>query len=113
MLIITLRNNGKFNIGGYLIYATDSPEEELATIDISKNNTENYSIRMPTGVNLGPVGIKNALEPNDEEVEIYNLTGSNTLYSIEIIPLRWQEEDNKEIVVTCKDVKIRKRIECV
>jgi hypothetical protein len=112
ILTFTIRNDGKFDIGGYLIYATDSPEEELAVIDISKNNTENISVRMPTGVNLGPVGIENALKPNDEEVEIYNLTGRDMIYSIEIVPLRWQREENKKMVVACRDVKIKKRIEC-
>lgn len=110
ILILTIVNDGKFDIGGYFIYATDSPEEELATIDLSKNNTEEYSILMTTGVNFGIVGAKNSLTANKEEVEIYNLTGK--IYSIEIIPMRWQEEMNKNIVVTCKDVRIKKRIEC-
>lgn len=109
---ITLKNDGKFDIGGYFIYVTDSPEEELATIDISKNNTQNYSIRTPTGVKLGLIGSKNSLGPNEEEIETYNITGRSTMYLVQIIPMRWQEEDNKEVVVTCKDVQIEKRIEC-
>jgi len=112
ILTIVLRNDGKFDIGGYFIYATDSPEEELATIDISKNNTQNYSIRTPSGVKLGLIGSKNSLGPNEEEIETYNITGRSMMYLIQIIPMRWQEEANKEVVVTCKDVRIEKRIEC-
>jgi hypothetical protein len=114
LLIITFRNNGKFDIGGYFIYATDSPEEELATIDISKNNTENYSIRTPTGVKFGLVGgEENTLFPNKEEIEIYNITGRDRIYAIDIVPFRWQEQDNKNLVVTCKDIKIKKRVDCI
>jgi len=111
-LTLIIRNDGKFDIGGYFIYATDSPEEELATIDLSRNNTENNSIRMPTGVTFGQIGDKNTLEAGEEEIERYNLTGRTKIYSIEIVPIRWQEEMNKNIVVTCKDVRIKKRIEC-
>jgi hypothetical protein len=112
ILAITFKNNGNFDIGGYFIYATNSPEEELATIDISKNNTQNYSIRTPSGVKLGLIGSKNSLGPNEEEIETYNITGRSMMYLIQIIPMRWQEEANKEVVVTCKDVRIEKRIEC-
>ena len=95
-----LKNNGKFDIGGYYIYATDSPEEELATIDISKNNTDTTSILKPSGIKFGKIASiipGNTLEPNEEEVEIYNLTGLKNLYSIEILPIRWQKEKKIEI----------------
>jgi hypothetical protein len=112
ILSITLENNGNFDIGGYFIYATDSPEEELATIDLSKNNTQNYSIRTPSGVKFGFIGEKNSLGPNEKETETYNITNRDTIYLIQIIPMRWQEEKNKEVVVTCKDIQIEKRVEC-
>ena len=34
-LNITLKNNGRFNIAGYFIAGADSPEKEIATINLS------------------------------------------------------------------------------
>jgi hypothetical protein len=112
LLTLNIVNDGKFDVGGYFIYGTDSPVEELATIDLSRNNTENYSIRTPTGVKFGLIGNKNSLTPGDSEKEVYDLTGRSQIYSIEIVPFRWQEKNNKEMLVTCKDVKIKKRVDC-
>jgi len=110
-LNITLRNNGKFDIGGYFIYATDSPEEELATIDLSKNNTDNSS-KVGLVIKLGTPTPKNAFEANDEETDKYDITGIEDIYSIEVLPIRWQTEKNRVTLVSCKDAKIKEIIEC-
>ena len=113
ILIINFKNNGKFNIGGYFIHATSSPEQELATIDLSKNNTDTTSVIVgSTGIKFGLIGIDNSLKPNDVETERYNLTGTVNIYSIEILPIRWQKEKNRNILVSCKDTKIIEGIEC-
>ena len=112
MLTLNLKNNGKFDIGGYFIYATDSPEEKLATIDISKNNTDSYARIKPIGIKFGTIVPGNSLEPDEEETDIYNLTGINNIYSIEILPIRWQTERNRNILVSCTDAKIREIISC-
>lgn len=115
ILNLTLKNNGNFDIGGYFIYATDSPEEELATIDLSKNNTQDSSKLSPLGIKFGNAGsiiMKNSLEPDDNEIEVYNLTGISNLYSIEILPIRWQEENNRKSLVSCTDAKISEIIDC-
>ncbi len=110
-LNITLKNNGKFNVGGYFIYATTSPEQELATRDISFYISENFSRLNPTGVKL--LGEVNSLKPNQEEAEEFDFSGANfTIYSIEIIPLRWQKESRINLMVSCKESKIRETISC-
>ena len=38
-LDLTIKNNGRFNIGGYFISATNSPNQEVATSDLSKYDT--------------------------------------------------------------------------
>jgi hypothetical protein len=111
ILTLHLKNNGKFNIGGYFIYATDSQDEELATIDLSKNNTNASSI-LSTGVKFGNIGTDNSLKPDDEETDTYNLTKIGKIYSIEILPIRWQKEKNRNLLVSCKDAKIKESIEC-
>lgn len=117
-LILNLKNNGKFNIGGYFIYATDSPEKELATIDISKYNVDVNSRLKPYGIKFGGLTPRNALSPNRNETEVYNLTELNKeIYSVEILPIRWQVEKNRIVLVSCKDAKIKEiisyKIPCV
>jgi len=111
LLTLYIKNNGKFNIGGYFIYATDDPDEQLATIDMTQRNIEIGSRLIPYGIKFGPLTPRNAFDPNEEEREVYNITDMNgEIYSIEIVPIRWQVEKNKIKVVSCKDAKIREII---
>ena len=110
-LSIDLRNNGKFNVGGYFIYATNSPNQELATIDISRNHTDSLSRLAPTGIKLGGLEAGNSMKPDEKETEFFNITGI-IIYSIEIVPIRWQEENNRNRLVSCKDAKIIETINC-
>lgn len=113
-LNLTLKNNGKFNIGGYFIYATNSSEQELATIDLSGYHSDEDSQLAPTGIKLGGIeGRDNTLTPNEEEIEIYDLSEfGDTIYAIEIVPIRWQEENNRIRLVSCSDAEIRESIVC-
>jgi len=112
-LILDLENDGNFDLGGYFIHATNSPGQELATLDLSRNITPSISKLYPRGVKFGEVGDeKNSLSHNQVSTQIFNLTGLGTIYSVEITPIRWQEEDNKNLLVTCTDAKIRKVLNC-
>lgn len=108
-LDITLTNNGKFNIAGYYIYASNSTEQTLAAKDIS-----NYT----TGAHIGNLikftGTENSFKPGEEETNGFNLSTSNfgILYSIEITPLRWEEEENKKIPITCTNAKVKEILYC-
>ena len=109
-LELILKNNGKFNVGGYFIYATTSADQELATRDISLY-ADNVSRLIPTGVKLS--GDMNSLKPNQEETEIFDLTGTGiTIHSVEIIPLRWQKEKRINRIVSCSEAKIREVLSC-
>jgi len=110
-LTINFRNNGKFNVGGYFIYASNSSGDDIATIDFSGNITGENAI-IQSVIKFGAVAPGNSLEPNEEESHIYDLTGMEDIRLIEILPVRWQEEKNRNILVTCKDAKVRERIEC-
>ncbi|MEK6833700.1 MAG: hypothetical protein AABY32_06665 [Nanoarchaeota archaeon] len=111
-LVLHFKNNGRFNIGGYFIHATDSPEEELATIDLSKNNTD-INAKISSGIRFGIIGTElNSLKPNDEETDTYDLTGIENIYSVDILPIRWQKQKNRNVLVSCKDTKITEIIKC-
>lgn len=105
---LTLRNNGLFDVAGYFIHGADDLNQELATIDLSE-----YIIK--GGNKFGSI-IKfsseneNSMKPNTEKNSIFYLT--NQIYLIEIIPVRFQTEDNKKRIVACGNAKIKEVIVC-
>lgn len=110
-LNLILTNNGRFNIGGYYIHATILPEQELATEDLSEFNSQQDKVGdivRFSGSNDNP------LKPNDEEMHIFNLSAASfaQIYLIEIIPVRWQIEDNKKEIASCGKSKIKEIIYC-
>ncbi len=107
-LNITLKNNGKFNIGGFFIYLTDSPDQKLATIDISQNITLGGDKMAPSGVKI--YGADNSMRPNVAEQFQFNLSG--TFYSMEILPIRWDEINKRKRLVVCQNAKIREDLNC-
>ncbi len=111
-LTLYLKNNGRFNVGGYFIYATTSPTQLIATTDLSRNITESTAKIYPTGIKLVQPLAGNLFAPNQKETETYDLTGLNPIYSVEITPIRWQVEKNKNKLVSCKDARIRENIDC-
>lgn len=110
-LNLTLKNNGKFNIGGYFIYVTTLPGQELATKDLSQYLDDNISRLSPTGVKL--TGEMNSLKPTQEEVETYDISNANfSIYSVEIVPIRWQKENRINRIVSCTTSKVSENIVC-
>lgn len=115
ILTFDLVNNGRFNVDGYFIYATDEPNQKVATIVISNNNSDDGdSVRVGNlEVKLGTSSERNEFSPGDRAREIYNLEGSaNQIYSIEILPAREDSVDERKMLVTCKAEIIKKDIQC-
>ncbi len=77
---LTLENNGNFNIDGYLIRATNSSEQEIASIDLSGNLTNGGMSKE------GFVLFKEreSLAPSEKSYPEFVI--SNDLYKVEIIP---------------------------
>ena len=108
-LSLTLKNNGRFNVAGYFIHATTDPSQELAVIDLSQEITGGGN-KVGNVIRFG-LGDENSMKPNDEKTSIFQLT--NEIYSIEIIPVRFQVEDNKKRLVSCGTSKIKEEITCI
>jgi len=110
-LILDIRNNGRFDIGGYFIYGRDvDDKEQLATIDLSPNLisgevAENAVIFYTPGEER-----QNLFDTGDEDQMTF--TGLNKLYSIEILPIRFQIIDNKRQLVSCSNSKITEDLSC-
>jgi len=91
-LNITLKNNGRFSIAGYFIAAADSPGKEIGTIDLS-----GYNERGIGGFVLFDVINENSMNPTKEVKSVFDLSNASSaqFYSLNIIPVRYQEIENK------------------
>jgi len=104
---LTLKNNGRFDIAGYFIHATNKTGQELATIDLSQ-----YLIEGANAMSNSIIFIwnENAMKPNDEKKVIFEMP--TEINSFEVIPVRFQVENNKKRFVTCSDAKVKEMISC-
>jgi cysteine-rich repeat protein len=106
-LNLTLKNNGRFDIAGYFIHATDEVGQKLATLDLSEYIIGGGTLRLNSIVfDLD----ENAMEPAETKKSIFNLP--KNINSIDIIPIRFQVEDNKQRFVSCGNAKIREIVNC-
>jgi len=108
ILNVTIKNNGNFNIAGYFIHATNSSEQELAMIDLS-----NYTSAGQGRGGTVLFSMENSFEPNGKQKNVFNLSsaGIGQIYSIEITPVRFQEEENKIRFVSCGNARVRENVD--
>ena len=116
-LTITLQNKGKFGIAGFFIHSSVSTNPELATIDLSGNLTAGGIISGSTIVYAN--GNTNGFNPEDiPKTSTFNVkkimqsSWGGTLTKIEIIPTRYQLQDNFWKYVSCSDAKVGQQITC-
>lgn len=112
-LNITVRNNGNFNVAGYFIrIANVSPEQELATTDLSSKLKSDFGGILFGNSILFSEEKGNSLAPNEESKNVFDITGTNTLYFVELVPIRFEEENNKQRTASCGNAKVREEITC-
>jgi len=106
-MIIKVMNNGLFDIYGFVLRGNARLAEnnvDAGTLDISKG----YFYFTPP-----VVGEYGKVEPDGEETAIFGGQGETNyiIESIEIVPLRMQETEDKEVkTVVCNDAKLKKDI---
>ena len=101
---IILKNNGRFDIAGFFIHATNSSAQEVATIDLSNYSTiDDYVL----GNSIVYVWGENSISPGDTNTSMFDLSASQIgePYSVSIIPVRYQIEGNRERFVSCPNAK--------
>lgn len=114
-LNLTLKNNGRFNIAGYFIHATNNSNQTVATIDLS---APGVFIKKGSGLLFGNKILfegtnNNSFKPNQEIENIFDLASINgQIHLIEIIPVRWQREKNKLDLVSCGNEEFREILTC-
>lgn len=113
-LSLTLKNNGRFSIGGYFIHATNSSLQELATIDLTPYYTGGGSVA--NGAIIFIIGGENPKKPNDYWIDNFDLTKSpafpGTIDSIEIIPARYEKEEKKWEFASCGNARLKQKLTC-
>ncbi|HOF44322.1 MAG TPA: hypothetical protein PKW70_02920 [Candidatus Pacearchaeota archaeon] len=121
VLTFELKNTGQFSIGGYFVYVKDNPEKQIATVDISRNNTDEFS---PMLHQLGINGIKLGMDsedprltqendflPGEVETERYTMVGvPEPIYTLEIVPIVWKKDKGKIVIASCKEIRIVEKI---
>ena len=110
-LVLTLKNNGRFNVAGYFIHATTTEDQKLAVTDLSIYNADNGNggavIYPPVG------GDENSQKPGVEMNGIFDLNSlEGRIYSLEVIPMRYETIDNRNRVVSCTEGKIEQKLIC-
>ena len=113
MLNITLKNNGKFSVNGYFIHVSNRSDQEIPTIDISKNITKG-GVVSGNAISFSD-SVENALfpeEPGNVKISSFKVAGYGRLYKVEIIPTRLQEVNNKKRLVSCGEAKVNEELSC-
>jgi hypothetical protein len=111
-LNITLKNNGKFNFAGFFIHASNNTEQKIATIDLSQYLLEgpNMAHKFQNAVILA-MGSENTINPGRSTIYTFQNIPPN-IELIEIIPTRFQEQDEIRRFVSCSGAKISEKIIC-
>jgi len=106
-LNLTIRNNGRFNVAGYYVLASNSSEQEQATLDISPYINRNFYGRDWKNAVMFSSLEENSFNPGNQTTNVFDIPVSKgTIYSVSIVPARFQVQDNKERFARCANVKI-------
>ena len=110
--------NGRFGVGGYFIKATTSENQTVATTDLATpiifQDTGEDSFLFENSIVIGEAN-NNSFIPNDETPNVFNLTSllPERIYRVEIIPSRWQTEDNRLRYIICgEDSTVKEKVTC-
>lgn len=111
-LRVTIKNNGRYNIAGYFIHATTSPNQTVASLNLIDNLREGEGgVRMNNAVvfeERAPgnfVNISSSVFASFDNIE-------KEIYSIDILPIRFQQEENRLRTVSCGKALVREKVTC-
>ncbi len=122
ILTMAISNNGRFNVTGYFVYISDAYHNST---NAAGNNSDDPSPDMTLlsiqGIKLGMYpnaipSLPSTFEPGASEIETYDFSDGiftpNQVYSMTIVPMRWQSERGKMKMISCSDQKSTKEIAC-
>lgn len=110
-LNISIKNNGKFDVGGFFIHVSNELGQEIATQDISQY-IHSGGISAGGAIIYGSSS-NNGLAPGEiikSSFKLGQAINLGNIYLLEIIPTRYQEINNQLNFVSCGKSKIREAI---
>jgi hypothetical protein len=107
ILELSIKNNGKFSLGGFFIHATNASDQEVATIDLSPNVTSGGQFSL-SAVLFQSMDKDNPFSPNEAKTITFELT--QEIDSIQLVPIRFQKENKKTRLVSCSEGRTREVI---
>jgi len=116
-LELIIKNNGRYNIAGYYIHASENPNQTVATTPLIENLKEvnaykyNNAVLLQSYETFESGRLENFLNLNEENFAEYNNL-SKKIYSLDLIPIRFQEEENRLRIVGCGKAILREKINC-
>lgn len=106
---VTLKNNGRFDVAGYYIRVADIGETK-PTIEIYQNLSSDPlmpGLNNATGAIIYELG-NNSLKPGQEKYNSFLLNKETlNLVSLDITPVRWQVDNNRNKFVVCTQSTVR------
>lgn len=110
-LYLEIENNGRFDIGGYIVNAKNQTD----TFDFSKYFIEGNPLNIGRGkfgntIIFTPTTINNPFTPESNVTNFFWNNGNIT--SIEITPIRFENEGDNQKFVICTDAKITSPVRC-
>lgn len=112
ILDLKIRNNGKFDVAGYFIRATNSSSQKVATIDLSTYFEEQGSASSAGGLILYLSAQDNSFGIGEERTNKYNITNLGIITSVELLPVRFQIEDNRKKRLSCSNSILKEEFIC-
>jgi len=113
-LNITMKNNGKFNMAGYFIHASNNSAQKVATINLAKdfiNSSDGEARSVTDSYIVYSIGKDNFMTPKIDTEHWFNMNVPN-LISVEITPVRYETINDKQRFAICSNAKIKETIVC-
>ena len=114
-LNLTFRNNGKFNLAGYFIFASNDSKINVATIEMVdkfEDGLNDPSMAVSNYILYNKSDSSNSLKPKEEFTHTYNISDIKDIEFIEIVPVRFQSDNGADRFVSCGKARIREKITC-
>jgi cysteine-rich repeat protein len=113
-LNVTLRNNGRFDIGGFFIRASNYTGAEIDTIEFSRFLNLNLGGMRRYGSSVIYLAqLLNLIRPGAQVTAVFDYPSYvGDPKSITIIPTRFQIQDNKQRFVSCDNAEVKQIIQC-
>ncbi len=119
---LEIKNNGRFNVGGYLIRATNDSSQDVANVPLGRYYNKTSFTYIPSTSFLVSPSLSNDLEPEKDwslENNLFNLTRTGipafqgNITKIQITPIRIiTTSRGTKAPAICSDATITERISC-